>query len=209
MGKSQSMGGKISITTPTPTQSLTVTPVPTIVPASTVPAFPTITNPNLIRFTSQKLGISFTYLKSQNGQTISAKEINDKIYLYFDGTEPTNGQYVQVMPKDKNQTLEQAIKFLILNGYSAADCLLTPETQYVPTGFDALSIVVPINQNDDQATIESKATKCPQKYTAVSGMAYFIEDPNHRDRMFFLSIGQYLIDSEGNNKGWQDTIQVF
>jgi len=58
-------------------------------------------------------------------------------------------------------------------------------------------------------SIQAKVQKCPVGYTAMGGMAYFIEDPSHPDKMIFLSIGQYLIDSEGDNKGWQDTLQLF
>lgn len=193
------------ITNTTPTSS----PTSSVTPTKTVPNFPTSANPNLIRFTSEKLGITFTYLKSQNGQTISTQEIGNKVYIFFDNTAPTNGQYLEVFSKDKNQSLADAIKAQILKGYALTDCQLKPETQYVPKGFEALAIVVPINPNDDQATIEAKVSKCPQGYTAMGGMAYFIEDPSHPDRMIFLSIGQYLINSEGDNIGWQSTIQLF
>jgi hypothetical protein len=153
--------------------------------------------------------VSFTYLKSQDGQTVSTKEVDDKVYVYADNTNPTNGQYLQVMPKDKNQTLEQAIKFLILNGYSTSDCVIQPATQYIPAGFQALEIVVPFDPNATQDEIVAKSEKCPTTFTAMGGMAYFVEDPNHPDKMIFLSIGQYLINSEGNDQGWQNTLQVF
>jgi hypothetical protein len=196
----------VSVATPTPIATLTPTVSPT---AKSTPQFPVSTNPNLVRFTSEKLGVSFTYLKSQNGQTVSVKEVDDKVYVYADNTNPTNGQYLQVMPKDKNQTLEQAIKFLILNGYSTSDCPIQPATQYVPVGFEALEITVPFNQNDTQDQIIAKSGKCPTTFTAMGGMAYFVEDPNYPDKMIFLSIGQYLINSEGDNQGWQNTLQVF
>jgi hypothetical protein len=208
LGKNQNVGvlKTVSVATPTPIATL----APTISPvAKSIPQFPVSTNPNLVRFTSEKLGVSFTYLKSQNGQTVSTKEIDDKVYVYADNTNPTNGQYLEVMPKDKNQTLEQAIKFLILNGYSTSDCPIQPATQYVPAGFEALEIVVPFNQNDTQDQIVAKSEKCPTTFTAMGGMAYFVENPNYPDKMIFLSIGQYLINSEGNNQGWQNTLQVF
>lgn len=208
MGKNQNVAvpKTVSIATPTPT----VTPTPSVMPTVKVaPQFPPITNPNLVRFTSTKLGVSFTYLKNQNGQTVSVKEIDDKVYVYADNTNPTNGQYLEVMPKDKNQTLEQAIKFLILNGYSTSDCPIQPATQYIPAGFEALEITVPFDQNDTQDQIIAKSEKCPTTFTAMGGMAYFVQDPNHPDKMIFLSIGQYLINSEGDNQGWQNTLQVF
>jgi hypothetical protein len=210
LGKNQSVGPKLTnLITPVPTSVATLTPSVSAAPVKVTPVFPPITNPNLVRFTSEKLGVSFTYLKSQNGQTISAKEINDKIYVYFDNTEPSSGQYAMVMGKDKSQTMEDAIKMQILNGYSPTDCVIQPATQYVPAGFQALEIVVPFDPNATQDEIVAKSEKCPTAFTAMGGMAYFVEDPNHPDKMIFLSIGQYLIQSEGNNVGWQNTLQLF
>lgn len=209
MGKGGGLTTKITMITATPTQSPTATLLPAVSPTVSVPNFPVSANPNVVRFTSQKLGVSFTYLKSQNGQTISTQEIGNKVYVYMDNTAVTNGQYLEVMPKDKNQTLADAIKAQILTGYSTSDCVIQPATQYIPAGFTALEIVVPFNQNDTQDQIVAKSEKCPATYTAMGGMAYFIEDPAYPDRMYFLSIGQYLIESEGSNSGWQNTIQVF
>jgi len=207
LGKNQNVTPKLTVSA-TPTIAV-ITPIATVSPTKTTPQFPVSTNPNLVRFTSEKLGVSFTYLKSQDGQTVSTKEVDDKVYVYADNTNPTNGQYLQVMPKDKNQTLEQAIKFLILNGYSTSDCVIQPATQYIPAGFQALEIVVPFDPNATQDEIVAKSEKCPTTFTAMGGMAYFVEDPNHPDKMIFLSIGQYLINSEGNDQGWQNTLQVF
>jgi hypothetical protein len=206
LGKNQNVTSKtVALATPTPA----VTIFPSVVPTKTVPQFPAITNPNLKRFISEKLGVTFTYLIDQNGQTIAAQEIGNRVYVYFVKTQATTGQYLMVMDKDKNQTLEQAIKAQILKGYSESDCLIKPVTQYIPTGFTALSIVVPVGQNDDMETIQTKVQKCPTGYTAMGGMAYFIEDPKFPDKMIFLSIGQYLINSEGDNVGWQNTLQLF
>jgi hypothetical protein len=206
LGKSQNPISKtVSLITPTPV----VTVTPTVVPTKTVPQFLAITNPNLKRFISENLGVTFTYLIDQNGQTIATQEIGNRAYVYFANTQATTGQYLMTMDKDKNQTLEQAIKTQILKGYSEADCLIKPQTQYVPKGFNALMIVVPINQNDTSDQIQAKVQKCPATYTAMGGMAYFIEDPSHPDKMIFLSIGQYLINSEGDNIGWQNTLQLF
>jgi len=200
--------GQISpITVPTPSSS--PTPTISIAPIKTVPQFPQSTNPNLKRYISEKLSITFTYLVSQNGQTASVQEIGNKVYVYYTGTPATQGQYIEVFDKDKNQTLEEAVKAQILKGYSESDCPIKSQSQYVPVGFTALSITLPISQGDEPEAIQAKAAKCPSKYTAFGGMAYFVEDPSHPDKMFFLSIGQYLINSEGDNKGWQDTLQLF
>ncbi len=206
LGKGQNIGQ-----TTQSTPSITSTPTGNVTPTKGVPQFPQSSNPNLERFISEKLGLTFTYLKSQNGQTVSAQEMGNKIYVYYSSTSTpvTSGQYIKVFDKDKNQTLEQAIKAQILKGYSENDCPIKPQTQYVPAGFTALSITLPINQGDEPDVIQAKAAKCPSTYTAFGGMAYFVEDPAHPDKMLFLSIGQYLIESEGDNQGWQNSLQLF
>jgi len=66
-------------------------------------------------------------------------------------------------------------------------------------GFEALEIVVPFNQNDTQDQIVAKSEKCPQLLRQW-GMAYLLKIQTIRIKMIFLSIGQYLINSEGNNQ---------
>ena len=54
-------------------------------------------------FSSEKLGISFTYMLDQDadGQPdTTAVEIGDKVYIYYQTMKPEDGQWVQVFTKD-------------------------------------------------------------------------------------------------------------
>jgi hypothetical protein len=207
---------KSSPTVPVPTSTTqpTILPSQTPNPSSsdsgklTTTDFPKSTNANVKRFISKNLGITFTYLEKQDQGKITVSESGNKIYVYPSSMQATSGQYVEIILKDKNETLSDAIKRTVMKGYSTNDCLLKDVNKPAySTDFRVISINVPINDNDDPSTVEEKAKKCPPKYTAYGGMSFFIEDKNHPDKMLFFSIGQYGITTEGN-KFWQDTIQL-
>ena len=61
LGKNQNVAVKTAPSA-TPTTTAAITVAPSAAPAKTIPQFPVSSNPNLIRFTSEKLGVSFTYL---------------------------------------------------------------------------------------------------------------------------------------------------
>ena len=89
---------------PSPTRVASPTAVPLPVAASaTAPAA------GAILYTSAALGISFSYLPEQNGQTVKVLEQGDKIYVYPANMEPTAGQWVQVFQKPAGESLLAAI----------------------------------------------------------------------------------------------------
>ena len=92
--------------------SPTAVPLPATAPA-TAPAAGATT------YTSAALGISFSYLPEQNGQTVKVLEQGDKIYVYPANMEPTAGQWVQVFQKPAGESLLDAITRVIMPGYPA------------------------------------------------------------------------------------------
>src|SRR5207302_398682 len=96
-----------------PTQAATNTPAASDTPAAAVSTTPTgaaspttaptqATTPTtapsgtVATYTSQALGISFSYLTSMQGQQFGVQESGDKVYVYMASTDPTTGQWVQV-----------------------------------------------------------------------------------------------------------------
>src|SRR5260370_27739061 len=112
------------------------TPIPTAPPP-----------PPHITYTSDKLGISFTYINTVSGrQNFFTKEIGDTVYLYynlatnqpFSGTDaeflntiPGHGYAVEVFNKDPQQSLQDAIKQQLLTGYSESDCFVNTTRSWV------------------------------------------------------------------------------
>lgn len=165
------------------------------------------TNPNLKTFTSTNLGTTFSYLEKQNEETITTKEIGNKVYIYSTATQPTTGQYVEVFNKNQSQSLEDAIRQQFLTGYLEKDCLLKAGNYAkYPDSFVTAEIRLPTDSNDDMGTLEAKAKKCPEKYVSFGGISYFLEDKNHPDKFVYFGIGQYAILSEGGLT-WQETIR--
>ena len=195
---------------PTPPPSPTRVASPTAVaPPDTAPA--TAPAARAATYTSPALGIRFSYLPSQNGQTIQVVEQGDKIYVYPANMEPTAGQWVQVLRKPAGESLVDAITREIMPGHPTQNCQVVQLAH--PTGaagqasdFEYAGIVVPPVPGEELEAMLPRWRTCPQPYTVVGGIGYFQSDPRHPDKFLFLSIGQYSILA-GDDQPWQETIR--
>lgn len=168
-------------------------------------------SPETKTYTSAALGISFSYLPEQDGQTIKVLEQGDKIYVYPVHMEPTAGQWVQVFPKLADESLVAAIGRVIMPGYPSQDCLVRDTTDRHSAGSQAsdyqyAAISVRRAPGEDDAAVLPRWRTCPQPYTVVGGIGYFQADAQHPNRFLFLSIGQYTILA-GPEQPWQETIR--
>jgi putative hemolysin len=193
--------------TPAPTSTRVASPTAIPLPATasaTAPAAGATT------YTSSALGISFSYLSEQNGQTVKVLEQGDKIYVYPANMEPTAGQWVQVFQKPAGESLLAAIRRVIMPGHPAEDCQVIPVVDPVGAGrqasnYEYAGIVVRRAPGEDEAALLPRWRTCPQPYTVVGGIGYFQSDALHPSRFLFFSIGQYAILA-GDNEAWQETI---
>jgi len=198
---------------PTPSVLLTKEMQPTLSVPTTKEIQPTQENPNLKTFTSQKLGISFTYLVKQDKadiQEITVSENGNKVCLTYDPNDIScaKGQSVKVFEKGKDETLENAIKRLFLAGKDPNQCFVTTSTpKNYPAGFKEAEITFPEDKEFDLEKMTLKSEYCSKDYARTNGMRYFLEDTNHPTKFLFFNIGQYAIDSD-NGKTWQETILV-
>lgn len=155
-------------------------------------------------FTSEKLGISFEYSKSDN---IQAKEIGDKVYVYYPDRDPVSGQWVQVFSKAPQDTLAQAIQKQFLQNIDPKNCFVEAYGEQ-KAGVDTATISYP-PPTDPQAPYWENSKNCPQNYSKSNGISYFYMDESHPTTFLFFSIGQYGIFAD-KQKGtvWQDTIKI-
>ena len=88
-------------------------PLPAPIPAPATPESPAaLPNPapGAATYTSTALGVSFSYLPDQDGQTVGVLEQGDRIYVYPANMEPATGQWVQVFPRQPEESLADAIR---------------------------------------------------------------------------------------------------
>jgi putative hemolysin len=194
----------------TPAPSSTRVASPSAVPLP-VAASATAPAAGATPYTSSALGISFSYLPEQNGQTVKVLEQGDKIYVYPANMEPTAGQWVQVFQKPAGESLLAAIRRVIMPGHPAEDCQVTQVADPVGAGRQASSyeyagIVVRRAPGEDEAAVLPRWRTCPQPYTVVGGIGYFQSDALYPSKFLFLSIGQYAILA-GDDQAWQETIR--
>ena len=194
-------------TTPAPSPTRVASPTAVPLPATASATAPAA---GAIPYTSAALGISFSYLPEQNGQTVKVLEQGDKIYVYPANMEPTAGQWVQVFQKPAGESLLAAITRVIMPGYPSQDCQVRRTTDRHRAGsqasnYEYAGIVVRRAPGEDDAAVLPRWRTCPQPYTVVGGIGYFQSDALHPSKFLFLSIGQYTILA-GDHQAWQETI---
>lgn len=192
-------------------------------PATTNEVVQTTTNTNsgttneLTTYTSTAFGISFQYAPNGGPEFPSAvgvKETGNTVYVYYQDSEPEDGQFVRVFSKDASTPLADAIAQQFLKGYSSKDCFVadpssSPEpgmANAMPSPWIVKVIGFPITDNNTDPWW-AIADKCPTRYTTTNGISYFAEDPNFPTKFFYFSIGQYIIPAK-DSKGWAETVIV-
>jgi hypothetical protein len=211
----QNRSQAVVIPTPLPTSKSTVPPTP--VPHTT--------------YASDNLGISFTYPIQVEALKFFTKEIGNKIYLYdnyskesfnqpFSGTDAeflktiaSGAKYVEVFHKDPADSLTEAIKKQFLQGYSLENCPIVPANLAKSSLNPARQyeqITTPIIPGSTMAEKLAEEKLCPPTYTdnRRAGILYFMMDPNHTDKFFFIKIGQDNILSGVGGGTWDATIKV-
>lgn len=167
------------------------------------------TSDDVLQYRSTTLGVSFNYVGQDNGKRILIKEIDDTIYVYPDGTEPEQGQFVRVWSKGQDVTLENALRKVFLTGYDPKKC-------YVTSGIDSLGtkpasgIAAVINfpaPSDTSSPWWVNGDKCPAGYSLSNGLAYFWTDVQTAAKFVYFSIGQYSIPSGANQASWHSTLE--
>lgn len=183
-----------------------------------------------VTFTSDNLGVSFSYLTRVAGRVnFYTKEIGNTIYLYYNpeanqpflGTDaeflskisPGHGYSLEVFNKDEHKSLIDAIKEQFLDGYKASDCIVK-QTRYGHRKNDesiqTAVIVANISPNSQKTRLEldESIAKCP-KYTTTFGVSYFMMDPKHPNKFLFIQLGQDNIPSGIVGSSWDETIKIF
>lgn len=206
-------------------------PSPTSVPVATASPTPAPFQPTAVpggsSFSSQELGIAFSYAPKEGTDTILTKQVDNKAYVYGSSLPYTQGQYVEVLTKSASEDIAQAIKSGPLNGYDASKCSIaqvdaskakvndTPGSTVYANGHiqEAVLSYVPQVQTDNLLDSVSDFSACPSAYTAFNGVSYFLTDDRFPTKLIFFKIGQYGIsassDSNYSSTPWQNTLQLF
>lgn len=163
---------------------------------------------NLKTFISKKLGISFTYMASNEGVLINTKESDRKVYIGMNTMKVEDGQSVEIFEKTADETIEEAIKRLILKDKPADQCFVEiKEAKGYSSNFVQAEITYPRNDSDEPETLFTRSDFCSPDYAQTNGIRYFLMDKDHPTKLLFFNIGQYGIMSE-NNIPWQQTISI-
>lgn len=200
------------------TPTVEPSPVPTTPMSSPTEEQPQ--DPNIKTYTSAKLGVTFRYQEKNETvpDKVLVKEAGNKIYVYTDSSWQKDetkkmeaGQFVEVFPKSAQDSLDEAIKKSILQGYNPGDCFVVDGSKNITNAigkshFIAREISYPKSNDPNDPLSIGNFNKCPGAYSQTNGMRFFLADTQHQTKYLFFSIGQYAISADGGLT-WQDTIR--
>ncbi len=211
-------------TTTTPAPTTTQAPPTTQPPASTPQTNEQLfelskKEPGTKLYISEKLGVGFTYDPTSDGVTsaVEVTEVGNTIYVQLSGAPITSGQWVEVFDKDPNQTIEQAITAQFLKGIDPKKCFVKVD---VASGGEEANHITATIAYPQPVPFEGPGIipdSCPQDYSQTNGIRHFIMDKESPNKLLFVSIGQYVLTTDGIPKdpankfygySWHSSIRV-
>ena len=155
------------------------------------------------QFLSRDLGITFTLPTKE--WTVTQR--GNKVYVYPPEGSVEEGQFVEVFTKNPDEPFQGAIRRIALKEYPWSECKIEiSNNSTLILGFTTAEITSPPPANPEEFYYIN-ADKCNPNYAQTNGLRYFAYDPNYPDRFFFLSIGQYIIETP-SGEPWQQTFRV-
>ncbi len=155
---------------------------------------------------SDELGVGFTYL-SYTTSPINVTESGSKIDVI--------GQTIEVFTKDPKISLEQAIKDKFLQGYNPSDCFVkTHETSEQKLSNYISAVISFPPTNDPNGPWWENSEKCPQYYSEINAVQYFLMNKDVPGKFLFVRIGQESAASDGTPRtadvgfNWSHSIRI-
>ena len=169
-------------------------------------------------YTSAKLGIKFTY-ESKPVETfeVTVTERDNKIFLHGTSETPEQGKMVEVINKNPNYSLKQAIEEQFLRTVKSDDCFVEVIQQAAedtrPNNYEFAIISYP-PPTDTGAPFWQNRDKCHQTYSKTNDVRYFMYNPSVPNKMVFLILGQDSITTDGvvsapeQRQDWSASVRI-
>ncbi|KKW42739.1 MAG: hypothetical protein UY92_C0004G0075 [Candidatus Magasanikbacteria bacterium GW2011_GWA2_56_11] len=170
-------------------------------------------------YVSGPLGVGFTYNPiSDSSEEVKLTETGNKIYVHLASQAPADGQWVEIFDKDPQMTLAAAVAARFLKGLDPKDCFVRQSDSIKldqRPGYTAAAISYP-PPADPEEPGWANSEKCSPPYSESNGISYFLMNENNPDRFVFVSVGQYLLTSDGSTKSeagyyeinWDRSLQI-
>jgi hypothetical protein len=187
--------------------------------------------PHPIPYTSNSLGIRFTYYPQLSVQNFFTREIGNRIYIYDNVTEGSGGQpfpgtdaeflgphgpggkYVEVFIKNPTTSLTDAVRKQFLAGTSPNDCSIIPAPNVKPfleKSYEAVMIRANIPPTPDLTYQQRQEyfKRCKNHSSNFVGVSYFVMDPRFPEKFIFVELGEDDIPAGVNGLMWDGSIEV-
>lgn len=159
---------------------------------------------------SEALGVGFTYLVPTGLNPEADVAVNE-----FGNTISVFGQSIEVFDKDPSLSFKETIEQLFLSGYDPAECwvvLRENSEQRLPFYVSAEITFPP--PTDPNTPWWENASACPQRYSQVNAMQYFVYNEKVTDTFLFVRVGQDSPASDGTPRtaeggfNWTHSIRI-
>lgn len=175
-------------------------------------------SPTAETFTSDRLGVTFTYEpKPIETFEVVVTERDNKIYVHGTEEEPEQGKTIEVFSKDASLSLSDAIKLQFLKNIAVTDCFVediarSPEDPR-PGSYIFAEISYPPPATPD-APFWENSFKCPQEYSKTNAVQYFMMNQEVPTKFIFVKLGQDSITTDGvvrdgeSRYDWSSSIRI-
>lgn len=156
--------------------------------------------------------VSFHHVMKDSSYTYLTKTDGNRIYVYPSYlSDYKESSFIELFPKNPNDTIQVAIQKAVLTGYNASDCPIGDAytNNTLPSGVEAATIRYNANNLYKMVPDPIDTSKCPQDYTASEGAKYFAVFPNHPDLLVFFQVSNGLFPADSNsNTMWYQTLSI-
>ena len=172
--------------------------------------------PGTHRFTSNSLGLTFTYLKSPfEGVEIIVTQRDNKISVHGVKEDFNMGQTIEVFENPNKLGIKEAIAERFLKDAPREKCFVETVTNGESKTNQVFAIINYPFQAESEFPLFTVPQECPVSYSKTNAVQYFMMDTTRTDRFFFVKIGQDSITSDGtpvmadgSGRNWSSSIEV-
>ncbi len=163
----------------------------------------TVLDATTSKLTSEVLKLTFNYQSLVGNFSVLTNKKGNRISIKSAEQAEADSQYVELYSKKTDESFEQAINRIFLDGVPETFCYFKPEAlsyKFDNKNYIFASIIAGTGVNPEQ---------CPTPYTRNpnSGTRFFFYDPAFPDRLGFIYVGNTFIPGSTASSNWFESLQ--
>ncbi len=169
-----------------------------------IPDSITIVDATTSKLSSEVLKLSFNYQSLIGNFSVLTNKKGNRISIKSAEQSDSDSQYVELYSKKTDESLEDAVNRIFLDGVPETFCYFKPEA--LSYKFDNKNYIF----GSINAGIGVNPEQCPTPYTKneSKGKRFFFYDPQFQDRFGFIFVGNTFIPGTTSTSHWFESIKL-